>query len=497
MFKKTKVIKKSTRGITFSDSEMFPVQSKFQYFIDKINKKVIIYLSMDNQGNTLDLQDKMVQLSDSDLTIFNGTVSRKKRSNENFVPLVDIRNSEALQQFDNCDQLKISIGDEIIVVEGVTANDKTVAYAFDKKHLFKHLNIVAEDIKSHIKIASYFSGSGGMDQGFKDAGFEIVFALEKDKAAAETYRTNHGDHILVEDITQFDASVLEGIEVAIAGPPCQGLTPANRRTNAKDKTNWLDNPNNTLIKSYLEKLKQMPDLKVFVLENSSRLLTFGEGIIIEEICKELPEFDFTFGVLNAADFDSPQVRQRTIIIGSKIGKIDLPTPIVSPDNYKTVGEALEGITDDLPNQNDISASKPATKERMNFVPQGGNWRDIPKNLLPEKFGDNTHSSIYKRLDIDKPSIAITNVRKSNILHPLFDRILSIREVARLFDFKDDYVFKGPLSAMQQQGANGVTVNMAKAIGNKIFDAFKKVKYKVKESIGVNIISDVQATYLGR
>lgn len=496
MFKKTKVIKKSNRGITFSDSEMFPVQSKYQYFIDKINKKVIIYLLMDNQGNSFDIEEKIADISDGHLQTFKGTVSRKKRNNKDYVPLVDIRNSEALQQFNNCDQLKISIGDDIIVVEGITENDDTETYVFDKNQLFKHLNIVAEDAKSHIKIASYFAGAGLLDQGFKEAGFEIVFALEKDKAAAETYRANHGNHILVEDITQFDASVLEGIEVAIAGPPCQGLSPVNRKTNIKNR-NWLDNPNNILIKSYLEKLKQMPDLKVFILENSSRLLNFGDGIIVKEICEELPEFEFTYGILNSADFMSPQDRKRTIVIGSKIGKIDLPTPIVSPDNYKTVGEALEGITEDLPNQNDISISKPATKERMCFVPKGGNWRDIPKKLLPKNFGDNTHSSIYRRLELDKPSIAITNVRKSNILHPLFDRILSIREVARLFDLKDDFVFKGSLSAMQQQAANGVTVNMARAIGNKIFETFEKVKYKLKESVGANIISDLQASYLGR
>lgn len=146
------------------------------------------------------------------------------------------------------------------------------------------------------------------------------------------------------------------------------------------------------------------------------------------------------------------------------------------DNYKTVGEALEGISDDLPNQGDITISKPETLERMKHVSQGGNWRDIPKYLLPKRFGENTHSSIYKRLDLNKPSIAITNVRKSNILHPLHDRILSIREAARLFDLKDDFIFKGTLSSKQQQIANGITANLAKAIGTQIKEAFKRFQY---------------------
>ena len=224
MFKKIKMIKKSNRGITFSDPEMFPVQSKYEYFIDKKNKKVIICLAEDSLEEDLTLQDNVMQLSLEQLPSFKGTVSRKKRKEDNYIPLVDIRNSEALQQFKECEQLKVSISDEIIIVEGVTASGDNIAYAFDKKQLFEQLGIVTEDSTTPLKLASFFSGCGCGDQGFKEAGFELVFALEKDEEAAETYRANHGNHIVVQDIQEFDGSVLKGVEVALGSPPCVDYT---------------------------------------------------------------------------------------------------------------------------------------------------------------------------------------------------------------------------------------------------------------------------------
>ncbi|QPA61250.1 DNA cytosine methyltransferase [Lysinibacillus sphaericus] len=467
MFKKTKRIKKSHRGITFSDSEMFPIHSKYKYFIDKKNKKVIICLSDHDEA-----LKKRLQVSIDTLPSYEGTVSRKKRSGDNFIPLVDIRNSEAIQQFDDFEQLQVSISDDLIVVEGITASGEQYVYAANKKQVFKHLDIVAEDKKAHIKVASFFAGSGIGDQGLKEAGFDIVFALENDMNAADTYRANHGDHITVQDIEDFDGSTLNGIEFAFGSPPCVDYTPANQKTNK-----W-HNPEPTLIDEYIRVLKEMRDLKVWVLENSKLFLTAGNGNVIRDICTELPDFDISYGILDAVDYNSPQRRERTFIIGSKIGKIDLPSPITTPDNYKTVQEAFAGLSDNLPNQKDVTTPKATTKARMGFVPQGGNWRNIPRSLLPKGFGKNTHSSIYRRLELDKPSFAITNVRKSNILHPLYDRVVSIREAARLFDLPDNFVFKGPLRAMQQQVANGITVNVAKAVGQKILYAFKKVMYEL-------------------
>jgi len=120
-----------------------------------------------------------------------------------------------------------------------------------------------------------------------------------------------------------------------------------------------------------------------------------------------------------------------------------------------------------------------TIQRMAHVPQGGNWRNIPIHLLPKSMlkGD-THSSVYKRLASDKPSITITNPRKSLITHPELNRTLSIRECARLFSVKDDFIFKGKLESMQQMICNAVPKKMAQAIPRTIKNAIIEHNSKV-------------------
>lgn len=533
-FIKAKKIKKSVQrgGITFSDAEMMDIHSKYEYVIDTKNNKVIIMKENEEKKST----DKAGK----------GTVSRKKVGDK-FIPLIDIRNKEANAIFNEFEYLKVLIYDEQIIVEGYSdeakeskktftnniaslfkgknksitkeksktnkilsiqefldEKQKTV-FAFSRKQFnqavgqqlsfgldwnisieemipedYRHCyntSEIKEQLPIAMKIASFFSGAGLMDEGFKQAGFDIVFALEKNPEAVETYRYNHGDHILCDDIQTFDKNLMENAPVVIGGPPCQGFSAANRQTN------YLDNPNNFLVKAYIETIKANENCKVFVLENVPQILTAGDGHFKDEIINSLSEFEISYGILSAAQFGCAQDRKRAIFIGSKIGKIELPEPMYTKDNYKTVGEALAGITEDMPNQQDFSKPKTDTALRMSYVPQGGNWQDIPDELKTNRMlSGNTHSSVYKRLDENKPSITIANPRKSNITHPRKNRILSIRECARLFGLPDTFTFKGKLSAMQQQICNGVPVELAKAIGKKIKIAIEQfnIRNRTKE-----------------
>ncbi|MFC0416920.1 DNA cytosine methyltransferase, partial [Cytobacillus solani] len=189
-------------------------------------------------------------------------------------------------------------------------------------------------------------------------------------------------------------------------------------------------------------------------------------------------FEITSGVLTATDFGEAQERKRAFIIGSKIGKIDLPKPTHSPDHYVTVRKALEGLHEDVPNQMDFTKPKPSTIERMQTVPEGGNWRDFPDEFkTTSMFTGKTHSSVYRRLAWDHPSITIANPRKSNLTHPTENRILSVRECARLFGLKDDFIFKGSLSSMQQQVCNAVPVKLARAVARVVKHAI--MRYNIR------------------
>ncbi|MEC0400796.1 DNA cytosine methyltransferase [Bacillus subtilis] len=509
MLIKKRTAKKSDRGIYLQDTQLnqtqFKAGSHFKYIIDSKQKQIVIVPSK-SDGNT---------------------VSRRKQKDNTLKPVIDIRRKEALRVFKNADQLEVEIYEDQIIVRGLveekenilskvknilpfknkktaSANKKVkkkIEVQFSKHQLrnavgqdFEQLTIfdviqesktvssdsyfntqsfkhALKNLNIPLQVISLFSGAGIMDQGFVEAGFEIKFALEKDEDAVKTYAHNIGNHIMQADIEKFDFTVFDkiGAPIMIAGPPCQGLSSANR------KTNFLDNPNNKYIKYYIEAIKANSHCKVFVLENVEEILTAGNGRFKNEILSELSDFEITTGVINSADMGSAQSRKRAIFIGSKIGRIEIPKPIRLPGAYKTVREAFEGLHDNLPNQKDVTKPRTETLEKMKYIPQGGNWTFIPDFLKSDKMKTGkTHSSIFKRLEYDKPSITITNVRKSNILHPVENRVLSIRECARLFGLKDNFIFKGRLSSMQQQIANAVPVELAKSVAYAIKSVINKV-----------------------
>ena len=333
-----------------------------------------------------------------------------------------------------------------------------------------------KNLKIPLQLISLFSGAGIMDIGWVQEGFDISFALELNEEAVQTYRANHGNHIEQGDITKVDKSRFGqiGSPVMIGGSPCQGFSQSNRHTN------YLDNPNNLLVKEYIDSIKANPHCLLFVLENVPKLLSAGNGKFKQEIMDELNDFEITSGILTATDFGDAQERKRAFIIGSKIGRIELPKPTHSKDQYVTVRTAFEGLDDNVPNQNDFTTPKASTIEKMKTVPEGGNWRNFPDHLKTEgMFTGKTHSSIYRRLSWDKPSITIANPRKSNITHPSENRILSVRECARLFGVKDDFVFKGKLANMQQQICNAVPVKMARAIAGEVKKAIMQYNIRMQ------------------
>ncbi|OXS54896.1 DNA (cytosine-5)-methyltransferase 1 [Bacillus sp. V-88] len=180
-----------------------------------------------------------------------------------------------------------------------------------------------------LRVISLFAGAGGMDLGFKNSGFDIVWANDFNKYAAETYRHNFGDHIVLGDITQIPSEEMpDDIDVVIGGFPCQGFSVANTKRNMEDKRNFL----------YLELLRVVRDKKpkFFVAENVKGLLSMSKGKVIELIKSDFEKIGYKvdYKVLNAADYGVPQARERIIIIGNR-----LEVENVYP--YKTHGPRIE------------------------------------------------------------------------------------------------------------------------------------------------------------
>ena len=127
-----------------------------------------------------------------------------------------------------------------------------------------------------------------------------------------------------------------------------------------------------------------------------------------------------------------------------------------------------------PTQNFVSRNNDLVIARYQHIPQGGNWKDIPDNLMTNYANkERCHSGIYRRLRADKPSVVISNYRKSMLIHPYQHRGLSVREAARIQSFPDDFKFFGPISHIQQQIGNAVPPLLAKAVFLKIIEYQKE------------------------
>lgn len=339
-----------------------------------------------------------------------------------------------------------------------------------------------------------FSGAGGLSLGAEMAGIKTELAVEYDKYAAQTFARNHPDAIVLnQDIKE--VKPLQHIKkypfVLMGGPPCQGFSIANT------KTRNLDNPNNVMYKEYLRFVEEL-EPTWFLFENVVGFKSFNRGELAKEVEKELESLGYTTNstVLNAADFGVPQSRCRFFIVGNKNG-IKFDFDALERKKPVTVKEALEGLpslvngqkldaAEYSPNiksdyakairsklekvsQNYVSLNKSHIIERYKVIKQGQNWEAAKQEGLLSSYNStkHTHSGIYKRLEENKPSVTISNYRKSMLIHPTEDRGLSLREAARLQSFPDNFHFEGLLSFQQQQVGNAVPPLLAKAIFQEI------------------------------
>ena len=172
-----------------------------------------------------------------------------------------------------------------------------------------------------INVVSLFSGGGGLDLGFIAEGYNIIWAIDNNKNAAETYRANIGDHILCADINQINISKIPHADVVIGGPPCQSFSLAGNR-NVEDERGQL-------VWKYIH-IIELVKPKAFVFENVTGLLSAknSQGEKIIELLKiAFKEIGYTIEqqVMNAADYGIPQRRKRVIIVGLNLNFLNLRT----------------------------------------------------------------------------------------------------------------------------------------------------------------------------
>lgn len=328
------------------------------------------------------------------------------------------------------------------------------------------------------KLMDLFAGCGGMTLGFEATGrFQSVFSVEWDRAAAETYRRNFGDHIVaapIEDIARFPKA-----DVVIGGPPCQGFSPLNMSGAGLERR--------SLWRQYLRALDDaQPSL--FVMENVPELLRSAEYLDFVEAAVELG-FTVEGRILNAADYGVPQRRRRAFVIGSRVGapvwpERDFFPPSDAPEGaqlWRTFRDAVEGLSlvPDGENWHSRRNPRPMSVERYRTIPNEGEGRfqlaerrpDItPACWLRKKSGS---TDVFGRLWWDRPAFTIRTEffkpEKGRYLHPSEHRPITVREAARCMSFPDDFELPvdQAMTTVAKQVGNAVPPLLARRVAELI------------------------------
>ena len=327
-------------------------------------------------------------------------------------------------------------------------------------------------------IVDLFSGAGGLELGFEQAGYNIVFSTDFDEYCEKVHLINRPSiPFLKTDIYDLDIATLKKyikceVDVLVGGPPCQGFSTIGKRISSDPNKRHQSDPRNTLFREYIRILKFL-NPKIFLMENVEGLLTRDHGTIFEEIKRTFASTGYAFNyiILNAANYGVPQIRNRVFFYGNRIGiKMTPPAATHSAVGKKpwvTVGDAIADLAEmeDAPDFNHVALKHGEINvRRYMLIPEGGRLPEA--SLPPESFRKN-FGNTFKRLHRNRPSLTMVPGHNAFPIHPWLNRSLTVREAARIQTFPDDYIFIGPRDKQCMQVGNAVPVKLAKAWADHI------------------------------
>jgi DNA (cytosine-5)-methyltransferase 1 len=375
--------------------------------------------------------------------------------------------------------------------------------------------------ENHPTVISLFTGAMGLDIGFELEGFDIRVALDINKDAIATIKKNRPNIPIIENnifnvktteiLTKAKLKIGEAT-VVTGGPPCQPFSTAGRRESVSEEEG-------TLVFQFLRVIKETQPM-FFVFENVSGLISAARkhvsfyerikkketelapeerlGSAFERLIAEFKKiksieggfYGINHGVVNCADYGVPQKRKRFIMLGSRTGiEIQLPpTTHASPKSpdviscrkrpWVTLREALKDLDDPHPEYTPF----PRWGKYMKYIPEGGCWRDLPKELLKEAMLNaydedkkkdvlkGGRTGFYRRLAWDKPSPTILtspNFKGSVLGHPELSRPLSVREYARIQQFPNEWEFVDHIETKYRLIGEAVPVPLGRAIAVQV------------------------------
>ena len=346
-----------------------------------------------------------------------------------------------------------------------------------------------------LKAIDLFCGAGGLSEGFRQAGFHVLAGQDHDERAGATFSATHRNAKFVGGSIQNvspqlllkAAGMQKGeVDVLVGGPPCQGYSVYNHQRGESD-------PRAGLFREYLRIVEGIQP-RWLVMENVTGITSIAGGDIIREIFAGMKSLGYRveMKVLKAEEYGVPQERRRVFFVATRTNaEIRFPdsTHGLGLEPFVTVWDAIS----DLPKLENGATTIPTgyvkepqnayqallrgecsvvqnhsagrlskiNEERMRYIPAGGSWRDIPRDLLPAgmlKAKRSDHTKRYGRPR--KSDLACTILTKCDVhwgayIHPEQDRALTVREAARLQSFTDFFVFEGNRTEQYVQVGNAV------------------------------------------
>jgi DNA (cytosine-5)-methyltransferase 1 len=368
----------------------------------------------------------------------------------------------------------------------------------------------------------------GLDIGLTNAGLNVKVGQDFDASCVATMKAN-GHNVLGGDIRNIEPQQMLDIAglargepfLVCGGPPCQPFSTAGKRLGIND-------PRGSLFMDFIRMIDYIRP-RFFIMENvkglmsatvkhvpladrTSKELELEErpGSVLDIVLSHFQQLDYktVYGVLDAVNYGVPQFRERFVIIGSRDNEdifLPMPTNFQMHQDKHYLWVTLREAISDL--ENDYSECATFSKERMallNLVPEGGNWHDLPEDLVQQAMGGAYESSggkvgFFRRLSYKQPSptLVTSPVQKASMLcHPVQNRPLSVKEYARIQQFPPTWVFTGTITTKYRQIGNAVPVGLATALGKAIVSvADENSMIKTKRVRGTNLHNRIQNALL--
>ena len=342
------------------------------------------------------------------------------------------------------------------------------------------------DVHKRPSVASLFSGCGGLDIGFENAGFNIVFANDIEPSVKASYENYLKKPILIKDIAKIDkSSEIPDCDVLLAGIPCQPFSNAGKRGSMSDDRGALF--------THVIEILCLKQPRVVLFENVRGFLSSKDdcgNLMIDRLSNELSECGYRtiFKLVNSLEYGVPQKRFRVLIIGVRKdvavehGAFDFPTPLPMSDDLR-VGHIINLALPDG-EQQECWALSPQALHLTQFIPPGGSWKAVPYDELPDrlkrirddmkKYHSPNFFRKYAEHEVMGTITASATPEMSGILHPHESRRYSVREVARFQSFPDKYAFVGcSISKKYKMIGNAVPPQLAYMVASKIMETYFK------------------------